>query len=165
MQIAKTIGSGQPGGKVGLLAMFQNLGPLEAKHRPHRGGSPTVGIGVPTWALSAAKAGDKIAARLSSAPAMSSDLGLVAGTLQNPGPGKGLDPSHVEVSSPGAWPLAGHNGGAEEMSARRVRHRTQYDFRLQIHKQGDEMKLSSLAASKPTGGMCSLTWWPPSKQA
>jgi DNA ligase-1 len=150
MEITRTVGPGSTEGKVALLAkIFARLSPLEAKHVARIVvGKLRVGVGDPSLmdALSIAKAGDKsLRPALERAYNLSSDLGLVAQTLYSSGP-EALDQIQVKVGNPVRMALAERADSAEEIVLRlgRCAIEPKYDgFRLQIHRDGDSIKMFS----------------------
>lgn len=158
MQITKAVGSGSQEAKVSLLAsLLSLLTPLEAKHVTRIVvGKLRVGVGDPTLmdALSVAKAGDKsVRADIERAYNLSSDLGLVAQTLYRSGV-EGLDEIQVKVGNPVRMALAERADSAEEILARlgRCAVEPKFDgFRMQIHKDGDNVAVFSRGLENLSG--------------
>ena len=158
MEITKTVGAGSQEGKVAMLAaLFNGLGPLEAKHIARIVvGRLRVGIGDPTLmeALSAARAGDKsLRPVIERAYNLSSDLGLVACTLYKEGI-EGLENIHVKVGNPVRMALAERASSAEEIIARlgNCAIEPKFDgFRMQIHKNGSEVSMFSRGLENLSG--------------
>jgi DNA ligase-1 len=150
MEITRTVGPGSTEGKVSLLAaIFARLSPLEAKHVARIVvGKLRVGVGDPSLmdALSIAKAGEKsLRPALERAYNLSSDLGLVAQILYTSGP-EALDRIQVKVGNPVRMALAERADSAEEIVRRlgRCAIEPKYDgFRIQVHKDGDNVKMFS----------------------
>src|SRR5438105_1679655 len=158
MQITKAIGSGSQEAKVSLLAsLLAQLSPLEAKHVTRIVvGRLRVGVGDPTLmdALSVAKAGDKSArAPIERAYNLSSDLGLVARTLYEPGT-EGREQIKVRVGNPVRMALAERADSAEEIVARlgKCAVEPKFDgFRMQVHKEGDFVAIFSRGLEDMSG--------------
>lgn len=156
--ITKTVGAGSQEGKVGHLAvLFSLLTPLEAKHVARMVvGRLRVGVGDPTVmdALSFARAGDKtMRPPIERAYNLSSDLGLVARTLYAGGV-EGLEAIQVRVGNPVRMALAERADSAEEIVTRlgRCAIEPKYDgFRMQIHKNGEEVAIFSRGLEDMSG--------------
>ena len=150
MSITQAVGSGSQEAKVSLLAsLLSKLSPLEVKHVARIVvGRLRVGIGDPTLmdALSFAKTGDKsLRAPIERAYNLSTDLGLVACTLYASGV-EGLETIHVKVGNPVRMALAERANNADDILARlgRCAVEPKFDgFRMQIHKNGDEVSIFS----------------------
>lgn len=150
MDITKAVGSGSQETKVHLLAvLLSQLTPLEAKHVTRIVvGRLRVGIGDPTLmdALSFAKAENKsLRPALERAYNLSSDLGLVSHILYESGP-DALETVQVKVGNPVRMALAERADSAEEIVTRlgKCAVEPKFDgFRMQIHKNGDEVAIFS----------------------
>jgi DNA ligase-1 len=157
-QITKTVGQGSQEGKVGLMvALLKELAPLEAKHATRIVvGRLRVGVGDPSLmeALSVAKTGDKsLRPVIERAYNLSSDLGLVARTLYSAGP-EGLEAIHVRVGNPVRMALAERANSVEEILDRlgRCAVEPKFDgFRMQIHKDGEEVMIFSRGLENLSG--------------
>ena len=158
MKITETVGSGSQEGKVTRLAdLLKCLDPLEAKHATRIVvGRLRVGIGDPTLmeALSSAKAGNKsLRPVIERAYNLTSDLGLVAATLYKDGT-EGLETLRVKVGNPVRMALAERANSTEEIVARlgRCAIEPKFDgFRIQIHKDGDQVSMFSRGLEDLTG--------------
>jgi DNA ligase 1 len=143
---------------VTLLAnLLSQVTPLEAKHIARIVvGRLRVGIGDPTLmdALSVAVSGDKKARPpIERAYNLSSDLGLVAFTLYAGGI-EALEEIRVKVGNPVRMALAERADTAEDILARlgRCAVEPKFDgFRMQIHKNGDEVAIFSRGLENLSG--------------
>jgi DNA ligase 1 len=156
--ITEAVGSGSQEQKVTLLAnLLSQVTPLEAKHIARIVvGRLRVGIGDPTLmdALSVAVSGDKKARPpIERAYNLSSDLGLVAFTLYAGGI-EALEEIRVKVGNPVRMALAERADTAEDILARlgRCAVEPKFDgFRMQIHKNGDEVAIFSRGLENLSG--------------
>ena len=149
--IAKTRGEGSVEKKLSALSdLFKSLDPVSVKHAANIPiGTLRLGIGDPTVldALSIAKTGDKkLRPELEDAYNKTSDLGLVAETFYNKGR-KGISAIKLIVGKPVRPALAERIPNAQEAVKRLgdiFAAEPKFDgFRVQIHKDGDNIKLFS----------------------
>src|SRR3989344_1306157 len=149
--IAKTGGEGSVDRKLNILAeLFKSLDPISVKHIANIPlGTLRLGIGDPTVldALSIAKTGDKkLRPELEDAYNKTSDLGFTAETLYRKGE-KGITEIKLIVGKPVRPALAERMPNAQEAVKRlgdKFAAEPKFDgFRVQIHKNGSQVKLFS----------------------
>ena len=149
--IAKTGGEGSVDRKLNILAeLFKSLDPISVKHIANIPlGTLRLGIGDPTVldALSIAKTGDKkLRPELEDAYNKTSDLGFTAETLYRKGE-KGITEIKLIVGKPVRPALAERMPNAQEAVKRlgdKFAAEPKFDgFRVQIHKDGSNIKLFS----------------------
>ncbi|MBI2621465.1 MAG: ATP-dependent DNA ligase [Candidatus Levybacteria bacterium] len=149
-QIAKTSGEGTVEKRQKLLSeLLGRVDAVSAKHLVRVPlGNTRLGIGDPTIldALATAKLGDKSQRKLlEAAYNRTSDLGLIAKTLWEKGL-KGVQKLEVRVGSPIRSELCERLPNAEKVieKMREVDVQYKYDgFRVQIHKDGDKVRMFS----------------------
>ena len=149
-QIARTSGEGTVEKRQSLLSnLLTKIDPVSAKHLVRVPlGNTRLGIGDPTIldALATAKLGDKSKRKLlEGAYNRTSDLGLIAKTLW----GKGLpavEKLEVRVGSPIRSELCERLPNPEKVIEKMIEVDVQYKydgFRVQIHKDGDKVRMFS----------------------
>jgi len=149
-QIAKTSGEGTVEKRQILLSdLLKKLDPISAKHLVRIPlGNTRLGVGDPTVldALATAKLGDKSKRKiLEGAYSRTSDLGLIAKTLWNKGL-LGVKKLEVRVGAPIRSELCERLPTPEKVieKMKEVDVQYKYDgFRVQIHKNGDEIRMFS----------------------
>ncbi len=150
LEIAGTSGSGSVQRKLDLFSgLLGDLDPVSAKHMVRiTVGKMRLGIGDPTVldALSYARRGDRsLRPVLEAAYNRTSDLGLIARTLWDRGE-SGLDALKVTVGKPLRCQLAERLPNPESVIKKlgMVGVQPKYDgFRVQIHKDGDQVSIFS----------------------
>ncbi len=148
--IAQTAGSGSIDKKIDFLAsLLSNMGPIEAKHVTRIPvGALRLGIGDPTLldAFSMVKAGDKsLRPQLERAYSETSDLGMIAHVLWHDGI-EAVNKLRVSVGRPLRSQLTERLPTPTKVIEKlgEVVVQTKYDgFRVQIHKQGDQVEIYS----------------------
>lgn len=149
-EIARASGAGAVERRVNTLAAtLRRLDPRSAKYLARIAvGSLRLGIGDPTIldALSCLVAGDKsLRPTLEKAYNITSDLGLIAKTLKEGGP-LAIDALRIQVGRPIRPALAERLPDAEAIIRKlgRAAAEPKYDgFRVQVHKNGNQVKLFS----------------------
>jgi len=149
-QIAKTSGEGTVEKRQKLLSdLLKSLDPISAKHLVRIPlGNTRLGIGDPTVldALATAKLGDKSKRKvLEAAYNRTSDLGLIAKTLWDKGL-LGVEKLEVRVGAPIRSELCERLPTPEKVIEKMIEVDVQYKydgFRVQIHKNGDEIRMFS----------------------
>lgn len=149
-EIANTKGEGTVDKRQNLLSkLLKEMDPISAKHLVRIPlGNTRLGIGDPTLldALATAKLGDKTKRKLlEGAYNRTSDLGLIAKTLWKNGL-KGVEKLEVRVGSPIRSELCERLPTPEKVieKMKEVDVQYKYDgFRVQIHKNGDEIRMFS----------------------
>ena len=150
LQIANTTGNGTVEKRQKLLSdLLQKLDPLSAKHLVRIPlGNTRLGIGDPTVldAIATAKLGDKSNRKLlEGAYNRTSDLGLIAKTLWEKGL-SGVEKLEVRVGNPIRSELCERLPTPEKIIEKMTEVDVQYKydgFRVQIHKNGDEIRMFS----------------------
>jgi DNA ligase-1 len=150
LQIAQTTGEGSVEKKIKILqGLFSKASKKEAKYIARFVmGKLRLGVGDATVleALSLARLGSREhRSRLERAYNLCSDLGLVAKTVFEKGE-RGIEEIRVQVGYPIRMALCERLSSAEEIVEKigRCAVEIKYDgFRLQVHKEGDEVKLFS----------------------
>lgn len=149
-EIAKTSGEGTVEKRQNLLSdLLKVLDPISAKHLVRIPlGNTRLGIGDPTVldALATAKLGDKSKRKvLEGAYNRTSDLGLIAKTLWGKGL-LGVEKLEVRVGAPIRSELCERLPTPEKVIEKMTEVDVQYKydgFRVQIHKNGDEIRMFS----------------------
>ena len=149
-QIAKTSGEGTVEKRQSLLSnLLTKIDPVSAKHLVRVPlGNTRLGIGDPTIldALATAKLGDKTNRKLlEGAYNRTSDLGLIAKTLWEKGL-PAVEKLEVRVGSPIRSELCERLPNAEKVIEKMIEVDVQYKydgFRVQIHKDGDKVRMFS----------------------
>lgn len=149
-QVARATGAGTIERRVRLLAeMLRKMDPCSARYFVRIPlGTLRLGVGDPTIldALSFAVAGNKsLRPVLEGAYNITSDLGLIARTLRESGV-EGIQELHIEVGRPIRPALAERLPDASAIIAKlgECAVEPKYDgFRVQVHKNGNEVKLYS----------------------
>ncbi|MFA5932546.1 MAG: ATP-dependent DNA ligase [Microgenomates group bacterium] len=151
LEIAKTNGAGTVEKRVNLLAdLLQNMDPISAKHLVRIPmGSSRLGVGDPTIldAFAESKLGHRNQRKeLEVAYNKTSDLGIIGQTLWEKGL-EGIQKLDVEVGRPLRSELTERLPDAKtilEKMGGRAHIQYKYDgFRVQIHKDGDKVRLFS----------------------
>ncbi len=157
-EIARATGAGSVERRIGSLSgLLRQMDPRSAKYVVRIClGTLRLGIGDPTIldALSYAQAGDKsLRVPLERAYNITSDLGLIARTVRERGP-LATDELRIEVGRPIRPALAERLPDAESIIKKigRCAVEPKYDgFRVQVHKDGDVVKLFSRRLENMTG--------------
>jgi len=149
-QIAKTSGEGTVDKRQALLSdLLKRIDPISAKHLVRIPlGNTRLGVGDPTVldALATAKLGDKTKRKvLEQAYNRTSDLGLIAKTLWDKGL-LGVEKLEVRVGAPIRSELCERLPTPEKVIEKMEEVDVQYKydgFRVQIHKNGNEIRMFS----------------------